>query len=180
MSRELLWLLSQKRIRSLFLPVGPAMLTLMYVSLTSNYLPLGESQRAITHSTRTAQLTVLEVVFIPISAVASAFGMNVNLLTNNPPIYWCAGIGEAVALITFLYAVFFQQINQGQGLTLTDLYSFSLALDIIFLVHKIIAPAIGCIVLTLGSLISLIIFFLFVHNPKYKTIRYFSRIVDAA
>jgi CorA-like Mg2+ transporter protein len=148
------------------------------ISLTSNYLSLDESQRAITHSTRTAQLTVLAFVFIPSSAVASASGMNVNLLTNNPPIYWFAGIGGAVALVTFLYVVFFQQINQ--GLALTGLYSFSLALDIIFLILKIIALAIGWVVLTLGSPISLIIFFVFVHGPKYKTIGYFSEIVDAA
>ena len=107
------------------------------ISLCSNYLSLDESQRAITRSMRTAQLTVLAFVFIPISAVASGFSMNVNALTNNPPIYWFAGVGASVALITFLYAVYFQQINK--GVVLISFYFLSLVLDIIFIILKFTA-----------------------------------------
>jgi hypothetical protein len=137
------------------------------ISLCSNYLSLDESQRAITQSTRTAQLTVLAFVFIPISTVASGFGMNVNVLNDNPPIYWFAGTGVVVALITFLYAVFFQHINR--GLALGCIYSSSLALDVIFLILKVLAALIWSVVITLSTPFWVFVFFM-IHFKTPKNV----------
>jgi hypothetical protein len=148
------------------------------ISLCSNYLSLDESQRAITHSTRTAQLTVLAFVFIPISAVASGFGMNVNVLTNNPPIYWFAGVGAIVALITFLYAMYFQQINK--GVVLISFYFLSLALDIMFIILKFTALPFWWILITFGSPLLLLFYFIFVEDPTTAWPGWFLAIFDAA
>ncbi|PMD25547.1 hypothetical protein NA56DRAFT_438367 [Hyaloscypha hepaticicola] len=148
------------------------------ISLCSNYLSLDESQRAITRSTRTGQLTVLAFVFIPISAVASAFGMNVNVLINNPLIYWFAGVGAGVALITFSYAIYFQQINK--GVVLISFYLLSLALDIIITILKFIALPFCWILITLGSPLILLFYFLFVDDLTNAWPGYLLAIVDAA
>jgi HPt (histidine-containing phosphotransfer) domain-containing protein len=147
------------------------------ISLCSSYLSLDESQRAITQSTRTAQLTVLAFVFIPVSTVASTFGMNVNVLKDNPPIYWFAGIGAVVALITFLYATFFQHINR--GLALGGLYSSSLALDVIFLIVKVLGALISFVVITLTSPFWVFGYFMLHHEPKNVWIGAFTGIIDA-
>ncbi len=148
------------------------------ISLCSNYLSLDESQRAITRSTRTNQLTVLAFVFIPISAVASGFGMNVNVLTNNPPIYWFAGVGAGVALITFLYAMYFQQLNKGVGLI--SFYLLSLALDIIIIILKFTALPFWWILITLGSPLLLLLYFLFGEKPINAWPGYLLTIVESA
>jgi len=148
------------------------------ISLCSNYLSLDESQRAITRSMRTAQLTVLAFVFIPISAVASGFGMNVNVLTNNPPIYWFAGVCAGVALVTFLYAFYFQQINKAVGLI--SFYSVSLALDMIIIILKLTALPFWWIVITLGSPLILLYDLSFNQDPKTVWPWYLLAAVDSA
>jgi hypothetical protein len=104
--------------------------------------------------------------------------VNVNVLTNNPPIYWFAGVGAGVALITFSYAMHFQKINK--GVVLVSFYLLSLALDIIVIILKFTALPFWWILITLGSPLLLLLYFLFVEDPTNVWPGYLLAIVDAA
>ena len=128
------------------------------LTLSTSYLSLDETKRAITQSTRTTQLTVLAFVFIPLSTVSSGFGMNVDVLSSSPSIYWFVGIGSGVALATFFYAAYYSRINY--MLVSTGFYLLSLVLDVSFLILKIIALPFLWLLLILCSPFTLLLQFL--------------------
>jgi hypothetical protein len=132
------------------------------ISLSSSYLSLDESKRAMAHSVGMVQLTIIAFVFIPLFAVASGFRMNVNVLKNNPQIYWFVGIGTGVTLLTSLIAVFFQEINS--IMAYIDYQFLTLTLDLVFLTFKILVLPFWSAVLLPGSR-SMAMWFFEVENP---------------
>ncbi|RYP89273.1 hypothetical protein DL770_004492 [Monosporascus sp. CRB-9-2] len=67
------------------------------LSTMSSYLALDGARRG-------QKLTGLAFVFIPATTVATMFGMNVDVLSGNPPISWFVATAAATTIVTFAYA----------------------------------------------------------------------------
>lgn len=64
-----------------------------------------ESRTAIQQAGSVKRLTVLAFIFIPISTVSSAFGMNVQQLTDNPPSIWISfAMMTTVTLVAIVFS----------------------------------------------------------------------------
>lgn len=64
-----------------------------------------ESRTAIQQAGSVKRLTVLAFIFIPISTVSSAFGMNVQQLTDNPPSIWISfAMMTTVTLVAIIFS----------------------------------------------------------------------------
>jgi hypothetical protein len=87
---------------------------------------LEESRKAIEQAETVKRLTRLAFVFIPISTVCSAFGMNIREMSPNPSIHIFIITVASVTFLTFLAASsdvlrnFYEYLSAGDGLTLLD------------------------------------------------------------
>ncbi|KAI1099430.1 hypothetical protein F4804DRAFT_84630 [Jackrogersella minutella] len=151
------------------------------LSHTTSALNLQEVERAMLQSTRTTQLTILAFVFIPISAVSSGFGMNVDVLQDSPPIWWFFVVSGAVAILTFLYATFFRHVNKAldNAFVGVGLITAALAVDAAVIIVKLVvlvfmlAPLV--VVLSFAVPITALVFAICTPFLAYEGIRWVFR-----
>ncbi|KAK4108129.1 hypothetical protein N656DRAFT_802192 [Canariomyces notabilis] len=70
------------------------------------------SHLALNDARRLQKLTVLAFVFVPASAIATIFGMNVDILSSEPSIAWFIATAVVTMAFTFAYATWFSQLNK--------------------------------------------------------------------
>lgn len=115
------------------------------LSAIAVYLSLDHAAHAIRQSRRTQQLTVLALIFLPTSTVATAFGMNIDVLTTdpNPSFRWFILAAGVATTVTFAYGVWYFYVNAVVGVILS------------FVLYLLFKATILSLVVTLGILILL-------------------------
>ncbi|KAK4448900.1 hypothetical protein QBC34DRAFT_438676 [Podospora aff. communis PSN243] len=83
------------------------------LSAMAVYLSLVDTARSIRQSHRTQQLTILALIFVPASTVATVFGMNIDVLSADvkPSYKWFILTAGVVTAVTFTYGVWFSYVN---------------------------------------------------------------------
>lgn len=129
------------------------------LSTISSYLSLDEAERSIRQGRRGQKLTALAFVFIPASTVAATFGMNVDVLGENPSISWFVIAAASTTVVTFAYATWYSQLNAAGKSSVQLLgssswgflfWASSFLLDLLIFVPKAVA-GLTCVILCVAA-----------------------------
>ncbi|KAI0437057.1 ankyrin repeat-containing domain protein [Xylaria telfairii] len=85
------------------------------IQLEFNLASILEARRSTSTNRSLKRLTWVTFVFLPLLFVASLFGMNVDILSNNPGWYWYFPVAGGFILLTFGVWILFKRYNTLEG-----------------------------------------------------------------
>ncbi|KAI0551042.1 ankyrin repeat-containing domain protein [Xylaria curta] len=85
------------------------------IQLEFNLASILEARRSTSTNRSLKRLTWVTFVFLPLMFVASLFGMNVDILSDNPSWWWYFPVAGGFVLLTFSVWIFFKRFNTLEG-----------------------------------------------------------------
>ncbi|KAI3340262.1 hypothetical protein F4824DRAFT_497212 [Ustulina deusta] len=85
------------------------------IQLEFNLASILEAQRSTTTNRSLKRLTWVTFAYLPLLFVASLFGMNVNILSNNPSFWWYFPIAGGFTLLTLVVWIIFKRFHTLEG-----------------------------------------------------------------
>ncbi|KAI0857930.1 ankyrin repeat-containing domain protein [Xylaria cubensis] len=85
------------------------------IQLEFNLASILEARKSTSTNRSMKRLTWVTFVFLPLLFVASLFGMNVDILSNNPSWWWYFPVAGGFVLLTFGVWIFFKRFNTLEG-----------------------------------------------------------------
>ncbi|KAF7506301.1 hypothetical protein GJ744_011874 [Endocarpon pusillum] len=85
------------------------------IQLEFNLTSISEAQKSTSTNRSLKRLTWVTFIFLPLLFIASLFGMNIDLLANNPAWWWYPVLASGITILTFAVWGIFKRSNTLEG-----------------------------------------------------------------